>query len=138
MTRFLEELEVTECATCGGRWIETPDMNTQPAWMHKLDTLDAFGWKTHPTHDVDDDGAGPRICEWCRQTDASWYFGNDLNAGPNVSCLAALTDFEEMLIAPAHAAVQVWTLSELGEGAWVWCEEFRPLRVRARPRWSAC
>lgn len=84
-------------------------MDAHPEWMNKLDTLDSFGWATHERQD------GSRICEWCKQTSGLWYHGNNLNAGPDVPCLAALTDFEEMLISPAHAAVQVWTLSERGE-----------------------
>lgn len=133
---FLESLTITECVECRGRFIETPDRVNNPKWLPKLDTCDQFGWTTydktsileslqdddelyrapqdeaqkikHPCKEWMSDNPG-RICEWCYST--NWYNGNDLDAGPDVPALAALTEFEEMLIAPAHCAIQVWTLS---------------------------
>ena len=112
--RLLESLEITECFRCGGRFFETIQAAAHPPWLGRLDTFDSFGWQTHGTGEFGvggDFGEELRECEWCRLTEGTWFENNDLYCGPPMSCLEALTELEELLIAPAHCAVQVWTLS---------------------------
>ena len=108
--RFLESLEVTECYRCGGRFFETIQADAHPPWLGKLDTFESFGWETHRTG-LFAHGEELRQCEWCQKTNGEWYDNNHLYCGPPVPCLEALTELEEILIASAHCAVQVWTLS---------------------------
>ena len=119
MHRFFEDCTVETCSLCKERWFAPPASET------------SFGWSTAKSKILAAPAGGPQfltesdgqtICQTCKDPATSQILTarNNMDlGGPVPPALAALTDFEEMLVSRVHPLVQVFTLFPSGQLGYV-------------------